>query len=125
MGEVDTETLIEAARHAARLRRWIRRCQLGMFGVVLIAVMVFEFWRELNPFVSGVFFWLRVLALGACLAVGNVAWWKLIEFRCPRCGKYFIAAFGLGYLKKACRQCGLVLDPAVIEKTKALEGAEM
>jgi hypothetical protein len=125
MGELVTTTWIDGARYVARLRRRILRCYLCMFAVPLIAAPVFAFWHLMNPFVRGIFVSLLCLAAVACLLVGNVTWFALIEFRCPRCGNYFTGAFGLGYLKKVCKHCGLDLDPAVLDKAKSLEPADL
>ena len=74
---------------------------------------------------GGVFLLLLVLGLGAWLGVGNVAWFSSLNFVVHDAANTSLLPFGFGYLRKVCKQCGLVLDPAVLEKAKALEGAEL
>ena len=124
MGELDIKTWIEGARYVARLRRRIWQCRLGMLAALLFLVPFFAYWHELNRYVHGIVFSLFVLAVGACLLVGNATWLELIHFRCPRCGKHFFAAFGVPFLKNVCKHCGLDLSPGVINKAKPLEGAD-
>lgn len=124
MGELDTRTWIEAAQLVGRLRRRIWRRRICMFAALLFELPVFAFWHELNPCVRGILFSLSPVAICACLAVGNVAWFRLVEFRCPRCGKWFIAAFGFGYLRNRCKHCNLDLSPAAVAKGKPLDVLE-
>ncbi len=103
---------------AARLHRRMWRCRLGMFAALLLMVLPFAFWQKLNLYVQVAVLSMYVLTQGVFLLVGNVTWLELIHVRCPRCDKHFITPFGLGFLRRACKHCGLDLGPAVIDKTK-------
>jgi hypothetical protein len=121
LGQLDTETCIEAAQLVARLRRRIWRCQLGMVAALLFEVPVFAFWRELTPYVRGMLFSVFPLAACACLLRGNAAWFRLLNFRCPRCDKRFMVPFGLGYLRNRCKNCDLDLGAAAVAEAKPLD----
>ena len=125
MGEIDTEAWIEGARIVARLRRRMWKCQLGMFAALLFMAPFFAFWHELTPYMHGIVIAMFVLAVSACLLVGNVTWFELVGFRCPRCGQYFIRAFWIGFYSDRCKHCGLDLNPGAIAKVKPLDLADL
>jgi hypothetical protein len=86
-----------------------------MFAALLFMTPFFPFWHELKPFVHGIVVGIFFLVVSACLLVGNAAWFKLIGFRCPRCGRYFIRAFWIPVYSNRCKHCGLDLGPRAID----------
>ena len=125
MGELDTDTWIAGARYLALMRRRIWRCRLGMFAGLLFLLPFFAVWHELNPSVQGVVMLLFFLFECACLLIGNAFWFALTGFHCPRCGKDFIKAFGIGFYRNRCKHCGLDLGLAVIDKAKPIKGGDL
>ena len=125
MGEIDTKMWIDVRRYAARLRRRMWYCQLGMIAAPLLMAPLFAFWQEFSRFVQGVLIAAFVPAVSACLVVGNATWFELIGFRCPRCGQYFISPFWIGFYSKRCKHCGLDLGRGAIAKEKPLDLADL
>ena len=107
------------------MRRRMWQCRLVMFVALLVLVPCMAPWRGLNPYLQRA----DLVALpahgGVCLLIGNAAWFGMTRFRCPRCGKGFVAAFGFGPYRNQCKHCGLYLGPAVSDKAKPTKGGEL
>jgi DNA-directed RNA polymerase subunit RPC12/RpoP len=108
---LDTETRIEASRSYVRLRRryWRRLLRMPALLVVFVVVMalfaVFKYDR--NPYARGTLNSLLVVAWFACWLRGVVTWYKLIGFRCPRCGKRFMMSWWSSWPGNRCKHCDL------------------
>ncbi len=118
MGDLDTETLMGAARSLERLRRLYWRCFFGMIALLVVfgaPAYAFEF--QLSPFDRGVLLSLLGVGLLACLAGMSVAWFGLMAFCCPQCEEQFTPPqwFCLG---DRCIHCGLDLGPAAVTDAK-------
>jgi hypothetical protein len=122
MGELDTDSWTERARYLALMRRRMWQCRLGMFAGLLFLIPTLLVSQVLNPSVQGVVLLLYFLFECAWLLLGNAVWFALTQFRCPRCGKGFLEAFGFAFFRNQCKHCGLDLGPAVIDKAKPLKG---
>jgi hypothetical protein len=124
MGELHTDSWTERARYLALLRRRMWQCRLGMFVSLLFLIPFFLAWHVLNPSVQGVVLLLFILIECAWLLLGNVVWFALTQFRCPRCGKGFIEAFGFGFYRNQCKHCGLDLGLTVFDTAKPIKGGD-
>lgn len=119
MGDLDTETWIEAARSYVRLRRLGWRCCLGMLALLIFLLApIYLFENKLNSVMRGVLLTLFVIAWFACWLGGSVATFALWGFRCPRCGRRFIVPGWGPWSPNRCRHCDLNLDPATMGKAK-------
>jgi hypothetical protein len=116
MGDFDINTWLEAAQAYKRLRRRFLGCYLGLlvllsaFPVVGIPTVASEL--EPSPFVRDVFSSAFAVAWCGCLMGAAVNWFKLIGFRCPKCGKRFVLSWWRSWPDDRCLHCGLDLGPA-------------
>ena len=85
MGELDTNTWIEASRSYVRLRRRYWRCWLGMpASLVVLVALIPVFGHTLkNPYVRGALFSLLIVAWCACWLGCAVTWFALMGLVVP------------------------------------------
>ncbi len=128
MGDVDPGTLTETARKYGRLRRRYRRSLLGLPAIVLV-VYVFAVLLEIFPALSDV--WdednsilrrarvsLACVGCCACWLGSLVTHFRLMGFRCPKCGGLFVWSCWNSWPSDRCKRCGLDLGPAVEASAK-------
>ncbi len=127
MGELDTNTWIEASRSYVRLRRRYWRCWLGMpASLVVLVALIPVFGHTLkNPYVRGALFSLLIVAWCACWLGCAVTWFALMGFRCPRCGKRFLISWWSSRPSNRCKHCDLDLGPAAIVSAKSTAGVDL
>ncbi len=128
MGDLDTGTLIEAAQRYRRLRRRYWRCLLGLPAIVIVgylfAVLLEIFpalsalWDEENSILRHALLSLAGVGWCVCLLGGVVTHFRLMAFRCPKCGGLFVWTWWTNWPSDRCRHCGLDLGPAVEASAK-------
>jgi hypothetical protein len=125
MRKLDTDSFSEGARYLALMRRRMWQCQLAPFVALLVFAPCLLAWHVLNSYLKSAVLLLYLFTVGACLLLGTAAWFGMTQFRCPRCGKGFIAAFGFGPYRNHCKHCGLYLGPALSDKAKPPKGGDL
>jgi hypothetical protein len=88
LGDIDIDTLAEATRRYADLRRLYRRLFYG--GLPLVAMFLaylFAFGTRGDSPGKDIFDCLVFLAVPAYLGVVRLMWHWLVLFTCPRCGE--------------------------------------
>src|ERR1700678_2188633 len=91
MGEIGVDTMAEAARRYAGLRRRYWRSYLCGYGVfAVLGLPIFAFGSVLPPGISDALLGALMPAFLACYVVTVVSFMGLSRFRCPRCGGRFV-----------------------------------
>jgi len=91
----------------------VRRYWRGLLGgfalFAIIGPLLFIFGQRHYPVVSGVF--AMVLGVGFlwCWGSAVAAWFAILRFRCPRCGKRFALSCLSSWPTSTCKHCGLFL----------------
>ncbi len=113
MGDVDSNTLAEAARRYTALRRRYWRFFVGLWALGALAGAIgLAVGQKPGPFIGGVLILPLVLGFVTCWAVCLVTDIALKQFRCPRCGKRFTLTWWISWPSDRCKHCDLDLGPA-------------
>ncbi len=115
--DVDSKTHAEASRRYFSLRRGYWRFFLGivLFPVLYWAIAVIGL--NDDPLVGGMLTFTPALGLLVCWLGMLVEWFRLIQFRCPRCGGRFVLSWLGVWLGSACQHCDLELGLALGRRT--------
>ena len=125
MGDLDADTLADAARRYSGLRRRYWPSLLG-FGALLGGLMLFHMVEVevgpllLDPVLRGVLIVPVASGALACWVVGALAHFALMRFRCPRCRKRGTVSWFSPWSTNRCEHCGLDLGPAAMATAKPL-----
>lgn len=110
MGDVDPDTLAEAARRYTDLRRRFWRFFLGGFALLaVLCIPLFAFGENLDPAVKFVLGMLLTIGFLTCWTGSLITWLSLLSFRCPRCGKRFLLSWASSWPTSNCKHCSLHL----------------
>ncbi len=125
MGDLDTETWIEATRSYAHLQRRYWRFFLGMpVALVVLGKPILAFDDGQHPVARGTLFALLFVVWFACWAGCAVTWFALLSFPCPQCGRRFCISIWWGWLSKRCKYCDLDLGGSAVLKAKPPAGVD-
>lgn len=131
MGEPDTESWLEASRSYATLRRRYWRCFFGMpvslivYLVIGLPLSLLGEALKMNPYVTYLLLSSFSIVWCTCWVGTLVTWFRLIGFRCPRCGNRFILTWWITWPMNQCRHCDLDLGPSAMVKAKPLAAADL
>ncbi len=91
------------------VRRFWRRCLGGiaLFATIVPLLVIFE--QRQHPVVHGVLAAVLVVGFLYCWVSGAAAWFAILRFRCPRCGKRFALSCLSSWPTSTCKHCGLFL----------------
>ena len=112
MGDVDADTLSEAARRYTGLRRRYWRFFLGGFALfAVLGTPLLAFDTHLNSVGRALIGVPLGIGFLTCWVGAMLSWSSLTRFRCPRCGKRFIMSWSSSWPTSDCKHCFLRLGP--------------
>jgi hypothetical protein len=106
---LDPTVLLNSGQRYSRLRRRYGRSMVCFAGLIVLSVIFMPMAQSAGPLIRGVVGFVTAIGGISIWVYGTVAWFALLNFRCPRCGKRFMLSWISSLPTDRCKHCGLDL----------------